>query len=77
MTDTLTTQNWDLYTGRPRTITVRVGSRVAVRQWSGELTNGTVTGVYEEIKNERPGIDYTEDSGTERWAYLDQVESSR
>ena len=50
---------------------IREGSIVRVRDnfGSGSPKTVTVTGVYEDIKNGRPGIDY-DDS----WAYLTQVD---
>jgi hypothetical protein len=55
---------------------IRVGSRVRVRGGWGIEPARTVTveGVDADIKNGRAGIDYTESDGTERWAYLTQVE---
>lgn len=38
----------------------------------GPVVVGIVQGVYRDIKNGRPGIDYSVD-GHESWAYLDQV----
>jgi len=50
---------------------IREGSIVRVRDnfGNGSPRNVTVTGVDEDIKNGRPGIDY-DDS----WAYLTQVD---
>lgn len=50
---------------------IRVGSRVIVRDnfGTGRPREVTVLGVEEDIKNDRPGIDY-DDS----WAYLTQVD---
>ena len=59
MTDELTSTEYDLYTGRRRTMTVRVGDRVRVRTWGGGIVTGTCTGVHDVIKNDQPGIDYT------------------
>jgi len=55
---------------------IRVGSRVRVRGGFGSEPARTVTveGVDADIKNGRPGIDYTESNGNGRWAYLTQVE---
>jgi len=40
----------------------------------GSLITATVTAVESDIKNGRPGIDYTTTSGSSKWAYLDQIE---
>ena len=50
---------------------MRVGSQVRVRDnfGNGQPRTVTVTGLDEDIKNGRPGIDY-DDS----WAYLTQVD---
>lgn len=50
---------------------IRVGSRVVVRDnfGNGSPKTVTVTGLDEDIKNGRPGIDYDES-----WAYLTQVD---
>lgn len=55
---------------------IRVGSKIRVRGGFGSEPARTVIveGVDADIKNGRPGIDYTESNGTERWAYLSQVE---
>ena len=55
---------------------IRVGSRVRVRGGFGSEPARTVTveGVDADIKNGRPGIDYTESNGNGRWGYLTQVE---
>ena len=55
---------------------IRVGSKIRVRGgWGTEPARTvTVNGVDADIKNGRPGIDYTESDGTGRWAYLSQVE---
>ena len=56
---------------------IKIGSRVRVRQWTGEITAGVVTDVLDDVKNGRPGIDYETDSTDpferDRWCYLDQV----
>jgi len=56
---------------------LKVGQKVLVRGWDGVATWGQVDGVYEDIKNDTPGIDWTTDGGDTRWAYLDQVEKVR
>jgi hypothetical protein len=55
---------------------IRVGSKIRVRGGWGTEPARTVTveGVDADIKNGRPGIDYTEPDGSGRWAYLSQVE---
>jgi hypothetical protein len=55
---------------------IRVGSKIRVRGGWGTEPARTVTveGVDADIKNGRPGIDYTESDGSGRWAYLSQVE---
>ena len=55
---------------------IRVGSKIRVRGGFGSEPARTVTvnGVDADIKNGRPGIDYTEPDGSGRWAYLSQVE---
>ena len=58
------------------TTDLRIGSRVLVASGfgAGMLQRGIVTGVYEDIKNEKPGIDYSTTPGKiEHWAYLHQV----
>jgi hypothetical protein len=54
---------------------VRVGSRVVIRSGFGSEPAETVTleGVDADIKNGRPGCDYTDSKGDGRWAYLSQV----
>ena len=55
---------------------VRQGSIVKVRGGFGSepAKRATVDSVESDIKNGRPGIDYTEfGTGEGRWAYLDQV----
>jgi hypothetical protein len=54
---------------------VRVGSRVVIRSGFGSERPETVTleGVDADIKNGRPGCDYTDSKGDGRWAYLSQV----
>ncbi len=53
---------------------IREGSIIKVRGGFGTepAKRAVVTGVEENIKNGRPGIDYR-CNGDERWAYLDQV----
>lgn len=56
---------------------LRSGSKVLVRGDFGTTSakRATVESVEEDIKNGRPGIDYTVDSsGEQHWAYLDQVQ---
>jgi len=56
---------------------LRSGSKVLVRGdfGSGSAKRATVESVEEDIKNGRPGIDYTVDSsGEQHWAYLDQIQ---
>ena len=55
---------------------VREGSRVVVRGdfGTGRPVQATVVMADSDIKNGRPGIDYTTDDGDERWAYLTQVD---
>lgn len=52
-----------------------IGDTVIVASgWGyGPLHTGVVNDVLEEVKNGRPGIDYTRDNGNSHWAYLDQV----
>lgn len=57
---------------------VRIGSKVQVRGCFGmdKAKRGLVTSVEADIKNGRPGIDYTSISDGEEchnWAYLDQI----
>jgi len=40
---------------------------------SGPLVEGTVDLVSEDIKDGTPGIDYTDENGRTKWAYIDQV----
>ena len=56
---------------------IQIGSQVRVRGGFGSEPARIVRveGVDADIKNGRPGIDYTEADGTGRWAYLTQVES--
>lgn len=70
--DEITIRRDDLY-GRPA-ITVRVGDKVSVRAWGGDLVRGTVTAVHANVKNDTPGIDYTTESGATHWAYEGQIE---
>lgn len=51
---------------------IKEGHKVTVSMWGGGVRHGVVTGVYEEIKNGEPGIDY-ENADGEWWAYLRQV----
>ena len=56
---------------------IKEGSRVLVRGGFGNepAKFAVVNSVEADIKNGRPGIDYTEEStGDGRWAYLDQVQ---
>ena len=52
---------------------IRKGSVVLVNTRDGLTTTGTVDSVDEDIKNDRPGLDYIAADGTGRWAYADQV----
>jgi len=55
---------------------IREGSTVMVRGNFGQgfAVKGVVEGVHSDIKNGRPGIDYTAVGATSgNWAYLDQV----
>jgi hypothetical protein len=54
---------------------VRAGSVILVRGSFGmdPAVRATVNNVEEDIKNGRPGIDYTTANGNEHWAYLDQI----
>lgn len=60
---------------------VREGDTVEIRSWGGDLIRGTVQGVYDDVKNGRPGLDYVchtaapgyQDGGN-HWCYMDQVE---
>jgi hypothetical protein len=54
---------------------VRVGSVVVIKSGFGSEPAETVTleGVDADIKNGRPGCDYTDRKGEGRWAYLSQV----
>lgn len=56
---------------------ISVGDKVHVAPLSGtETVVGTVTWVHQDVKNGRPGIDYTLDLGgdyPDRWAYLSQI----
>jgi hypothetical protein len=56
---------------------LREGSVVYVRGafGTGPSQKATVTAVEEDIKNGRPGIDYTTEDGDDHWAYLDQVQA--
>lgn len=58
------------------TTDLRIGSQVLVASGfgAGVLQRGTVIGVYEDIKNGKPGIDYSTTPGQiDHWAYLHQV----
>lgn len=54
---------------------VRAGSVILVRgSWGSDpAVRATVDSVEEDIKNGRPGIDYTTVNGDGHWAYLDQI----
>jgi hypothetical protein len=54
---------------------IRKGSRVLVMGGFGHepAQEVTVSDVYDDVKNGRPGIEYQQDSGDHRWAYLTQV----
>jgi hypothetical protein len=56
---------------------LREGSVVYVRGafGTGPSVKATVTEVCEDVKNGRPGIDYTTEDGDDHWAYLDQVQA--
>lgn len=56
---------------------LREGSVVYVRGafGTGPAVKATVTAVEKDIKNGRPGIDYTTEDGDDLWAYLDQVQA--
>lgn len=55
---------------------LRPGCRVMLRGnfGGGPLEIATVTGVYRDIKNGRPGIEYKTATTSDHWAYLAQVE---
>lgn len=59
---------------------VKQGDTVKLRSTfgGGPIVTGVVSGVFADIKNGYPGIDYklngSEDADSERWAYLDQVD---
>lgn len=56
--------------------TIKPGAQIWVAGWTGGESTGTVTGVYADIKNGRPGVDYTltvSDKYPSRWCYLDQI----
>jgi len=52
-----------------------IGGRIAVKGGFGTEPERfvTVTGKERDIKNGYAGIDYVEDDGRQRWAYLHQV----
>ena len=52
---------------------LRPGTIVTVRAWDGTEAQGTVTHTLADVKNGRPGIDFTDSAGGSRWAYLSQV----
>jgi hypothetical protein len=52
---------------------VPVGSVITVG-WSA-VDRGVVSAVEEDIKNDRPGVDYTDANGMSRWCYLSQITS--
>jgi len=56
---------------------IEEGSIVQVRGnfGNGPVETATVDEVLEDIKNGRPGIVYTTESGQTKWAYLDQIVS--
>ncbi len=56
---------------------LREGSIVYVRGafGTGPAVRATVTEVCADVKNGRPGIDYTTEDGDDHWAYLDQVQA--
>jgi len=51
----------------------KVGDRI--RRYDG--TVGTVTGLYEDVKNGSPGIDFADDKGGLWWCYEGQYEVIR
>ena len=56
---------------------VRAGSVVRIRSGFGSEPPETVTltNVEADIKNGRPGCDYTDRKGNGRWAYLSQIDA--
>lgn len=53
---------------------IRKGDVVRVSLWNGESVVGRVDRIMDDVKNDRPGIDYTITStGAAHWAYTDQV----
>jgi len=59
---------------------VKAGDTVMVRQWNGSTVKGIVDMVFDDVKNGRPGIDYTVPDATSeweryKWAYSYQIES--
>ena len=52
---------------------VPVGSVITVG-W-GAVERGEVYNVEEDIKNDRPGVDYVDANGMLRWCYLSQITS--
>lgn len=52
---------------------LRIGQRIQVSCWSGAYRSGTIKNIEMDIKNGRPGVDYTSDKGEGFWCYLDQI----
>jgi hypothetical protein len=46
---------------------------ITVRAWDGTEGYGKVYAVHADIKNGRPGVDFRDSDGGNRWAYLSQV----
>jgi hypothetical protein len=53
-----------------------VGANIRVAEWGGTTVRGVVTAVHSDIKNGRPGVDYRDERGDDRWCYLTQITMS-
>jgi len=52
---------------------VKEGDTVEYATWGGPIREVTITGVYEEVKNGRPGFDGEMSGGQRIWGYNDQI----
>ena len=52
---------------------LRIGQRIQVSCWGAGFRYGTINNIEYDIKNGRPGVDYTGDNGEGYWCYLDQI----
>lgn len=56
---------------------MKKGSKVRIKTYRGDVIIGIVDGIVAEVKPGhvgRPGIDYTDLQGKDRWAYMDQIQ---